>query len=92
MLVSLGAVYLKTDVERDIGTTKQSPETKTLININTATIGELIQIKGIGPKTAERIVEYRDVNGPFFYIEDIQKVKGIGPKTFKAIRDWITLD
>ena len=55
------------------------------ININTADINGLISIKGIGVKTAERIVEYRQQHGPFFYKEDIMKVKGIGMGKFEAI-------
>lgn len=58
-------------------------------NINTADFNELIKIKGIGPKTAESIIEYRAINGPFFYVEDIQKVKGIGPRKFEDIKKWI---
>jgi len=54
------------------------------VDINTAdaiTISK--NLKGIGLKKATRIVEYRDLNGPFRSIEDIAKVKGIGPKTLE---------
>ena len=60
------------------------------ININKATVEELVQIKGIGQKYAERIVAFRDKNGPFNKIEDIMNVKGIGPKKFESIKDLIT--
>ncbi|HEC21611.1 MAG TPA: hypothetical protein ENI95_01700 [Chloroflexi bacterium] len=62
------------------------------ININTASEAELETLPGIGPVLAQRIVEYREANGPFATIEDIQKVAGIGPATFEDIRDLITVE
>jgi len=61
------------------------------ININTATVEELVNLKRIGPKYAERIVQYRETNGPFVKVEDITKVKGIGPKTLEVNKDAITV-
>ena len=61
------------------------------VNINKATIEELMQIKGIGKKYAERIIDFRKKNGPFKTIADIIKVKGIGPKKFELIKDMITV-
>ena len=61
------------------------------VNINKATVEELVQIKGIGQKYAERIIDFRDKNGPFKKIEDIMSVKGIGPKKFESIKDLITV-
>ena len=61
------------------------------INTNKATVPDLVKIKGIGQKYAERIVAYRDKNGPFKTIEDITNVKGIGPMKFEAIKDFITV-
>ena len=62
------------------------------VNINNATVPELVKIKGIGEKYAERIVAYRDKNGPFKKIEDITNVKGIGPKNFEVIKNLITVE
>ena len=62
------------------------------ININTASVKELIKLKGIGPALAERIIKYRTEHGPFQKIEDIMKVKGIGKKTLKAIKNKITAE
>ena len=61
------------------------------ININTAKVSELAKLKRVGKKFAERIVQYRETNGPFAKAEDIMKVKGIGPKTYEANKDIITV-
>ena len=62
------------------------------ININTATQAELETLSGIGPVTAQKIIAFREANGPFTSIEEIQKVSGIGPATFEKIKDFITVD
>jgi competence protein ComEA len=61
------------------------------VNINTATAAELETLPGIGPKTADTIVEYREANGPFETIEDIMDVPGIGEGTFEKIKDRIAV-
>jgi competence protein ComEA len=66
-------------------------ENTELININTATVEELDSLPGIGPTIAQRIVDYRNENGPFNTIEDIQNVSGIGTSTFDEIKDLITV-
>jgi competence protein ComEA len=62
------------------------------ININEASVTELMKLKKIGQKYAERIVAYREKNGPFQKPEDIVKVKGIGQKTFELNADKITVE
>ena len=62
------------------------------ININAATVEELVNLKRIGPKYAERIVQYRDANGPFVKVEDIMMVKGIGPKTLEVNKDMLIVE
>ncbi|MDI6799333.1 MAG: helix-hairpin-helix domain-containing protein [Actinomycetota bacterium] len=62
-----------------------------LININQATSDELEKLTGIGPTIAERIVEYRNDNGPFQRAEDLLKVKGIGEKKFESLKDEVSV-
>jgi competence protein ComEA len=62
------------------------------ININTATVRDLARLPRIGTRTAERIIEFREQNGVFHSIEDIQKVQGIGEKTFEKIKPFIIIN
>lgn len=61
------------------------------ISINTADVDQLITLKGIGIKIAQRIIDYRDEFGAFKELEDLMYVKGIGEKVFSNIKDFITL-
>jgi len=61
------------------------------LNINTASAAELQNLPRIGPKVAQRIVDYRTANGNFKKIEEIMKVNGIGEKVFAQIKDLITV-
>ena len=63
----------------------------TPININTTTAAGLEALPGIGPARAQDIVAYREANGPFERVEDIQDVAGIGPAIFEGLRDIITV-
>ena len=62
------------------------------ININTASVEELKQLDQIGPKYAERIIEFREKNGPFKQPEDIMQVPGIGPKAYEANKDRMVVE
>ncbi len=62
------------------------------ININTATVEQLVQLQRVGPSYAAKIIEYRKANGPFEKPEDIMKVSGIGPKTFEMNKDRISVE
>lgn len=51
------------------------------VNINAASVAELDAVKGVTPKQAAALVEYREQNGPFKSIDDLKKVKGFGEKS-----------
>ena len=59
------------------------------INLNRATKSQLDTLDGIGPVIAQRIIDYRKINGPFLTIDDIQKVSGIGTAKFAQIKSKI---
>jgi competence protein ComEA len=61
------------------------------ININTASVKELQKLDGVGRGVAQRIVDYREANGPFKRSEDLRKVEGIGTATFERNRERIVV-
>ena len=61
------------------------------VNLNTATMDQLATIPGIGVKTAERIIAYRQKNGGFKKIEDLMNVQGVGEKSFLKMKPLITV-
>ena len=71
-----------------------NPEEKTdgKININTASKKTLTELEGIGEKTAEKIIQYREAKGDFQSIQEITKVSGIGSKKFEAIKESICVE
>ncbi|MBW2066461.1 MAG: helix-hairpin-helix domain-containing protein [Deltaproteobacteria bacterium] len=62
------------------------------ININVATVEELMKLKNVGQTYAERIVQYREENGPFKAPEEITQVKGIGIKTYELNKEMIVTE
>jgi len=71
-------------------TVPEVPEEK-LININTASKEMLMTLKGIGEAKAQKIIEYREINGNFLVIEDIKKVSGISENIYENIKEAITI-
>ena len=70
----------------------QSSSSSELVNINTASQTELETLPGIGPTTAQKIIQYREQNGPFVSTQDIINVPGIGPGTYERIKNLITVE
>jgi competence protein ComEA len=68
-----------------------SPTPGPLLNLNTASVEELDRLPGIGPRTAQAIVDHRLKHGPFRRLEDLLNVPGIGPATLERIRPWVTV-
>ena len=82
------AIVIETDIAESEGYIVPTAK----VNINTASAEQLDEeLEGIGPSLAQRIVSYRDANGPFTDIEQIKNVSGIGDKKFEAIKDDITV-
>ena len=69
--------------------TNGSPDLSGVVNINRASVTELDALPGVGPTTAQAIVDYRTTNGPFGSPEDLLNVKGIGPAKFEAMRKLV---
>ncbi|MBI3493715.1 MAG: helix-hairpin-helix domain-containing protein [Acidobacteria bacterium] len=67
------------------------PAATTIVNINTASASDLEALPGIGAKTAARIVEYRQKNGPFKKVEELMNVRGVGEKNFLKLKPQITV-
>ncbi|VEH79298.1 DNA uptake protein-related DNA-binding protein [Corynebacterium kutscheri] len=63
----------------------------TLVNLNTASVAELMTLSGVGSKTAEAIISYRQTHGGFRNIEQLREVKGIGAAKFEALSQEITV-
>jgi competence protein ComEA len=61
------------------------------VNLNTATAEQLATIPGVGPKMAERIINYRQKNGGFKKVEDLMNVSGVGEKSFLKMKPLITV-
>jgi competence protein ComEA len=61
------------------------------LNINTATAAQLEKLPGIGPRTAARIIEYRQKNGAFKKVEELMNVRGLAEKSFLRIKTQVTV-
>lgn len=72
-------------------TTEQVQAVVQAININTASVEQLVQLKGIGQKKAQAIVNYREQYGKFVNVEDILEVKGIGEKILLDNKELLSL-
>ena len=68
---------------------ESSAESSGKININSADETELVKLSGIGEALSQRIIQYREENGPFETIEEIMKVSGISQKKFEAVKEFI---
>ena len=67
------------------------PSSTAIVNLNTASASDLENLPGIGAKTAARIVEYRQKNGPFKKVEELMNVRGVGEKNFVKLKAQISV-
>ena len=62
------------------------------VNLNKASLEELKQVKGLGAKRAQDIIDHRESNGKFKSVDDLKKVSGIGTKTIEKLKEYVTVD
>jgi competence protein ComEA len=97
VLLVMGLASVASAQTADAPKTQKAKTTKTVVglvapvNLNTATAAQLDALPGVGASTAQRIVEYRQKNGPFKKIEELMNVKGIGEKSFLKLKPLITV-
>lgn len=63
-----------------------------LVNINEAALEDLVTLPGIGPALAQRILNYREVNGPFANLEALDAVSGVGPALLEGLKDRVVFE
>ena len=89
LLCSTVCVVLSPRAQKTPGATRRKPVASGKINITTATVDQLALLPGIGTRTAQAIIEYREQHGPFKTVSDLTNVRGIGEKTLELLRKHI---
>jgi competence protein ComEA len=87
LALSLPALAVEMEPVKDVAKT----QTENRIDLNTADVTQLQELKGVGPKTAEAIVQWRDSQGPFTSVDQLLAIKGIGEKTLAKMRDSLVV-
>ena len=73
------------------GTTASTSKDKK-VNLNKASLEERKQVKGLGGKRAQDIIDHREANGKFKSVDELKKISGIGAKTIEKLKDYVTVD
>ncbi|GEQ49343.1 helix-hairpin-helix domain-containing protein [Tetragenococcus koreensis] len=73
------------------GEVQEESQTEEMIDINAADLTELQELSGIGPAKAQDIIDYREENGPFETVDELNEVSGFGEKTVEKLRESIKI-
>ena len=85
-------IYSKEDISQEGEASESYSQTaEDKVNINKADSSKLQTVPGIGPATAQKIIEYREKNGRFSSVDELKNVSGIGDKTLENMREYITV-
>ena len=79
------------ELNKSLGGVVESVVNQVGVDVNTASAALLTYVAGIGPKLAEKIVAYRDENGPFKNRQELRKVSGLGPKAFEQAAGFLRI-
>jgi competence protein ComEA len=91
LALTLSAGWPTSVTAQDARGSTASSAAKIVVNLNSATADQLASLPGIGERTAQRIIEYRQKNGPFKKAEDLMNIQGIGEKSFLRLKDLVTV-
>lgn len=91
-ILLLSSVFLTTSANfaiADTAKSKISQQQMTMVNLNTASLKQLVTLPGVGNKKAAAIIEYRTKNGKFKSVDDLVKVKGVGKKMLMKLKGQV---